>query len=300
MKIKDKMSSQESVSGLHSVGSRPRVTLVLTLTIDDAHRALMLIASIRAHELCERKRIHELLVVVPDAHVFALDILKQVNHCLAISIVEESSLFDGMIQSTWPKYALQMALKLVVAQRVTTKYYITLDADNIVVGPLDLTELFPGGKGVFAAEPRSIHPHWWDGSSQVLGLNEDASPDAMFGVTPAIISTMGALVTTALIRERFKNSNWGQVWIESWGFRMWWSEYTLYRLALDKRDIFWELHTPSTTEPLCNAIWFQEELPWNSRSAFENKSCIFSLVQSSAGLAPSAIAGDISAQLPRF
>jgi len=93
----------------------------------------------------------QLLVVVPDAHVFALDILKQVNHCLAISIVEESSLFDGMIQSTWPKYALQMALKLVVAQRVTTKYYITLDADNIVVGPLDLTELFPGGKGVCGA-----------------------------------------------------------------------------------------------------------------------------------------------------
>lgn len=72
----------------------------------------------------------------------------------------------------------------------------------------------------FAAEPRSIHPHWWDGSSQVLGLNEDASPDAMFGVTPAIISTMGALVTTALIRERFKNSNWGQVWIEFKNFAL--------------------------------------------------------------------------------
>lgn len=173
--------------------------------------------------------------MVPDAHAFAFDIFERTDDCFAVTVVEESSLFDGAIQSTWHKYALQMAIKLLVARRVMTKYYITLDADNVVVGFLDLARLLPDGKaayspmpmslnvdldyimmnGRFAAEPRSVHPHWWQGSAKVLGLPEDAFPNAMFGVTPAILSTVGALVTTALIRARFTHLEWEQAWITS-------------------------------------------------------------------------------------
>ena len=65
----------------------------------------------------------------------------------------------------------------------------------------------------FTAEPQHVHPHWWKGSAVTLGLPETAFPDAVFGVTPAVLSTIGALITTTLIRDRFEAVDWQQVWI---------------------------------------------------------------------------------------
>ena len=67
--------------------------------------------------------------MVPDSHSFAFHVLASSDAYPRASIIEESSLFDGIIKPTWHKYALQMALKLLVARYVTTKYYVTLDAD---------------------------------------------------------------------------------------------------------------------------------------------------------------------------
>ena len=92
--------------------------------------------------------IWQLFIVVPDAHAFAFHVLDTSDACPGASIVKESSLFDGIIKPTWHKYALQMALKLLVARWVRTKYYLTLDADVVVVGCLDAAKLLPGGKGM--------------------------------------------------------------------------------------------------------------------------------------------------------
>lgn len=89
---------------------------------------------------------------MPDAHVFAFRIIEMSDRDahLPISIVGESSLFDGTIDPSWNKYALQMALKLLVAQIVMTEHYITLDADVVVVGSLDTKQLLPDGKATQA------------------------------------------------------------------------------------------------------------------------------------------------------
>ena len=63
-----------------------------------------------------------------------------------MKIVGQSSLIDGVIATTWDKYALQMALKLLVAQHVQTEQYVTLDADVIIVGDLNMTQLLPDGR----------------------------------------------------------------------------------------------------------------------------------------------------------
>jgi len=66
----------------------------------------------------------------------------------------------------------------------------------------------------FIAEPRSVHPHWWIGSTGVLGLENGTYADAMFGVTPAVLSTFGARVTTASIKDRIVDTDWYMVWLE--------------------------------------------------------------------------------------
>ena len=80
---------------------------------------------------------------------------------------------------------------------------------------------------------------------------------------------------------------------------MCWSDYSLYRLALDARGMFTNLHALSTSSVFCNAIWFQHQLPWDSNAAFHNLHCCFSLVQSTTDICPSAIAAGVSKQLER-
>jgi len=288
----------EYPSGARAVHSL-EITLVLTLTIDDAHRALVLLGTIIAHECHEYSIIKEMIVVVPDSHAFALRLLAMLEICFEIIVINESTLFDGMIQESWNRYALQMAIKLLVARYVRTSYYITLDADVLVVGGLDVGLLLPGGKAMFIPEPRSVHPHWWLGSIMTLGLKNDSFADSMFGVTPAVLSTFGAQVTTASVSNQFRDTDWQRAWLASWKTGMWWSEYSLYRLALDARGMFTNLHALSTSSVICNAIWFQHQLPWDSNAAFHNLHCCFSLVQSTTDICPSAIAAGVSKQLER-
>ena len=89
-----------------------------------------------------------MIVVVPDSHAFALRLLAMLEICFEIIVINESTLFDGMIQESWNRYALQMAIKLLVARYVRSSYYITLDADVLVVGGLDVGLLLPGGKAM--------------------------------------------------------------------------------------------------------------------------------------------------------
>mmetsp|Transcript_26119 Transcript_26119/g.80368 ORF Transcript_26119/g.80368 Transcript_26119/m.80368 type:complete len:105 (-) Transcript_26119:286-600(-) len=85
--------------------------------------------------------------------------------------------------------------------------------------------------------------------------------------------------------------------IRSWHGGTWWSEYSLYRLALDAHGLFAKLHALPTSNVLCRAIWFKGQLPWDSVTAFQDPSCVFSLVQSTTGISPSAVATGVSHQL---
>lgn len=171
-------------------------------------------------------------MVVPDSQAFALGVLESSNVCPEISIICESLLFDGILRASWNKYAVQMAIKLLVASHVVTNFYITLDADVIVVGRLLAEQLLPRGKAMhvsvvclqsvsdmlfghrFVAEPRSVHPHWWLGSSMILGLDTRSFENSTFGVTPAVLSTFGAQAATASLNDRFKEVDWQHVWLE--------------------------------------------------------------------------------------
>ena len=105
-------------------------------------------------------------------------------------------------------------------------------------------------------EHRGVHPHWWRGSAAILGLTDDDYPNAAFGVTPAVLSTIGSVITTSLIRDVFEDDDWQQRWLGSWSNGTWWSEYTLYRLALDIRGLFDNIHVASESETFCNPVWY--------------------------------------------
>ena len=71
---------------------------------------------------------------------------------------------------------------------------------------------------------RDIHPHWWQGSSRILGLTDDTlgnnDSSGGFGVTPALLSTGGARLVLGRLRELHGDA-YVDKWIGQWGPDLW-------------------------------------------------------------------------------
>ena len=338
------------------------LTLVLPLTREDAARALVLMKTLKK---VSAGIVREMLVFCPDAQILQIKTVmqeylpraKQTNGAMAfpLRIVEESLLFGGgPIPSEVDKYGLQMAVKLLAANLVQTSFYMTLDADCVLLKP-DLLHsvLHAGGrKALFEDEPRAVHPLWWEGSAALLGKTPgtaalDNRPQGGFGVTPSVLSRMGAQVTIRDVLRRMVHCFPGQaepplwLWLISFsrshvppsdvvdpcwrpGERVIWSEYTLYRIALDSHAMFFALHLPAAqprpsednytsatvvgeegqaTAAIeavrdsfrvpalhCYDVWYNKDLPWKAKAALSpNTPCLFSVVQSSSQVQPGVI-----------
>lgn len=238
-----------------------QLTLILPLTLDDLSRAALLIHSLKRVQF---GTVYQMLIFVPDSqHSLLLPPLQAMTLALQFDVViyPESVLFhsENFQAETYP-YGIQMAIKLLCARLVQTRYYLTLDADVILNQDLSvsvLSSLLPTDESdsflrtVYENEPRTVHPTWWSGSEAVLRLSS-SQIHAGFGVTPALISTYGSLLTLNLISQTLGCSvdtdgsmrvcdplAAERAWLTSFGRNgVLWSEYTLYRLALDHYEVW--------------------------------------------------------------
>jgi hypothetical protein len=223
------------------------VTLVLPLTLSDVSRALLLLESLRlTSQRIKDVFVKEMIVIVPDTQLSVISSAFRVytdDYCGGVQllpyklrIMKESGLIPSLLdnqkepyrrlfsllnnathsRSRLPyPYAIQMAIKLLVAKFVTTEYYITLDADLISLTPLTLSnllvfsderELVPRVRAMYENEPRHVHLQWWTESSAFLSTRgntvlHDSIDDNGFGVTPAVLSTFGAMMTVHAVHE---------------------------------------------------------------------------------------------------
>eukprot|EP01034_Spumella_vulgaris_P027068 gene27068-33738_t len=127
------------------------------------------------------------------------------------TVHRESVLFHRpMSESRAYPYALQMSVKLLVAKLIHTHFYVTLDADVILLQPFQVSDLiqispFDGiSRAVYEKEDRAVHAHWWQGSETFLNFNTTYNTEQKdgFGVTPAILSTYGSLLVIDQIYNR--------------------------------------------------------------------------------------------------
>jgi Family of unknown function (DUF6492) len=226
-----------------------KITLVLPLTLDDVSRCAILMESLRLSQDEGRHDVHEMIVYVPDIQVA---IITAIMHGLSMSlsfpvhVYPESSLFTsgcdlidvsgGRFRNIagasslpcieWPmgpdtfSYAVQMAIKLLASYHVHTTFYLTLDADIVVLQPIRLDNLVFASEAnrqdgdssssnqlkanilytkqaIYHYEARTLyHPEWWDGSEIFLNVTMSSTQTSQgFGVTPSILSTFGSMLT---------------------------------------------------------------------------------------------------------
>lgn len=140
-------------------GHSGKISAVLLVTLKDVDLALLLLATLRARGAITI--FDDFFVVVPSAELEQIETIVRQSSFLTthdsngVVFVDERRLLPrgGKIEPWWSKYALQMALKLLVSSLIRTEYYITLDAD-ILCSKVGLTEedLLPQGKGNYVPE----------------------------------------------------------------------------------------------------------------------------------------------------
>ena len=218
-----------------------QITLILPVTIDDLSRCAVLFQSL---QLMSEGVIFEMLVFVPDHQQDILTIaLHGFSQLLAfkLSVIAESVLFKQKLKKSVYPYAIQMAVKLLAAKMVKTEFYMTLDADVVLLQPFNIDQILIPSKiveetekienvmqsddnvnksnrsrndesrrnqgkrrALYDHEERYLHhPHWWIGSEAVLNVRSVHPELQGFGVTPALLSTYASLLTVAAVEEAY-------------------------------------------------------------------------------------------------
>lgn len=230
------------------------LSLVLPLTLTDVSRASILLESLQK---IPRGVVSAMFIIVPDREVIIIGRLLEDFRSLlpfSLTLVEESSLFVRP-QQRWQRqhpYATQMAIKLLIARVIETDFYLTLDADHYLLHPLDLSTLLRQHpdtlvtQAVYHYEEYTVHERWWEGSRRLLKADDVSLASLGFGVTPALLSPWASLMTLTLLFDalseevRVVGGEEGVeevlegVWLDGLGEgNHIWTEYTLYRTALE-------------------------------------------------------------------
>ena len=237
------------------VGMTDQITLVLPLVLDDIPRSFILLNSL---VVLDNKLVKEMMIFSPSREIAAVETLLEgaISRLpFPVTVLTDSVLLGGIDLSTTYPYAVQMALKLLAHSLISTRFYLTLDSDVILLRPFEYGDIVDSkGRAIYHHENRSeVYGWWWEGSEKVLGLRDEFSArrrrDQGFGVTPAILSTAGAQLTFRLLAEaamrnissgyridEMKSLGKGEVlkWLlnDTGENGIVWNEYTLYALSL--------------------------------------------------------------------
>ena len=197
------------------------------------------------------------------------------------NVVNQESLMGGVTgDSSGVGWWTQQILKLAAAQIVGSDFYLTLDADCLLVRNVSRDALVRNKRGLVEYDTPNRRANWYQASSRLLGLPKTV-PMRSVSVTPFLLHTGTAAAltnhTAACARER-KVTSWQEMLLNRPG----WTEYTLYHLFAMSKGL-WDTHHESESSDLIGpSVWFKEDAQkWNPSEAFEGeRKFLFVVVQS--------------------
>ena len=230
---------------------------ILPLAARDLDRAQILFRSLERFF----KSLGTLWVVVPDAE------RERVPVPFGEVVVDSEVVPEVRAVSPAPHgWHLQQLVKLAIAERVASPFYLTLDADVICVRPTRYDDLVRDGRALAQVTPPH-HPEWNDDAERVLGLPRS---ERQYGVTPALLSRGGVLEL-----QRHLGADWrGRLLRE-----LPWTEYALYHTFLEGIGQWTRHHVSGGDRCIYgNSVWIGSQWPgWQPKG---DGRYFFSVVQS--------------------
>lgn len=181
---------------------------------------------------------------------------------------------DVYVKNTTDNWLYQQILKLEIAKRIKTKYYLVLDIDMYLIKNLNYHDMFFDGKIIYPHErfphnnpPGYTNRQWWNDSAKLLDYPVELlyNKTNLMGVTPQLLVT--DIVNDLLV---YLNQQYGDNYKEIM-LRNRFTEYALYwifiiknnmenlytisgRPLLDVNEEFNILHYPSSVEHLRTVV----------------------------------------------
>lgn len=186
---------------------------------------------------------------------------------------------------------VQQIVKLAIAERIETPFYLTLDADIMCARTVRVDDLVVGGRGVVQVARDAIHSDWYEQAEKALGLPRSGW---RHGVTPAVLAKAAVAELAAFVGGR----DWRRTLLE----RLPWTEYALYHTFLEATGRFDAHHVRVERDLLYGeSVWGPEQFEtWDPVRAFgAPESPFFAVIQSKAGIDPARVRERVAPLLER-
>ena len=291
-----------------------RVDAVLPLTAADSERAAILFRSLDAFF----EPLRTCYVVAPDGDVASVrarvprnryEVVAESELVPEIGWFRTSARVRAKLHLAGPPFHgwfVQQLVKLAVAERVATPFYLTLDADVICVRPTRYRDLVVEGRALAQTSPPN-HPEWNDDAERVLGLPRSGR---QWGVTPALISTHAVCALARHLESRVPPhlrragrrvpgpmrdvvSSWRSFLFRS----LPWTEYALYFTYLEQTGAFDRHHVHAGFDAIySDCVWMEGQFrDWDPAAAVSP----FTVVQSATRIPPARVWSKVEPLLPR-
>lgn len=291
----------------HLINSQ-QLDAVLPLTLKDYDRFEILYKSIE--QFCP-ELIKTCWIVTPDRDFTQIKNRIDNNK---YQIISESSLVpEFKIFGKTGGWYKQQVIKLAIAQKIETDFYLTLDADVICVKPVVFSDLVKNGKALCYALKTDVFPKWYKGSERVLQLQRSGR---FHNVTPAILSKEAVIqlqnhlsnlsnlseaqlnfysqskkikilllkVLSFILPNKSKLYKLLNSWKSYLLRNLPWTEYALYYTYLEATNLFDKYHTlvDNCIYSTNKSIWYKDDIAsWKAEECFTGeRDFFFCIVQS--------------------
>jgi len=201
---------------------------------------------------------------------------------------------------------VQQLVKLAIAPRISTPFYLTLDADVVCVRRTRYDDLVRNGRALVQTSPPN-HPEWNDDAERVLALPRS---DRQYAVTPALLSRAAVVELTRHLESRVDPrlrrlrarlphrlaadiaGSWRSYLLRN----LPWTEYAVYHTFLERTGRFAEHHVLAHEDALyANSVWMASQFDeWDPGAA---EGAPFSVVQSAARIPPERVRAKVERHL---
>ena len=242
---------------------RPTLDAVLPLARKDLRRAQILLQSLDHFDA----PIGNLWVVTPDANVDR--VAARLAGATGLTVLADTEVIPEIagFEALPDGWFVQQLVKLAVAERIDSAFYLTLDADVICVRAFEVADLVVDGRGISNRRtgPR-FEPEWYGWAARVLEMPES---NYVHGVTPAVLSVEAVLGLQRHLGSLFDRGSWRRYLLES----VPWTEYVLYFTWLEATGRYDRYHFAGehgADTIYGNSLWLpdQDLASWDAEAIF--------------------------------
>jgi Family of unknown function (DUF6492) len=292
-----------------------KMDAVLPITIRDYERFTILDKSLKM--FCHA--IRNCWIVTPDQE---FEQLKSWIQDDTYQVIAESSLIpEFKIFNKTRGWYKQQLIKIAIAEKIETDFYLTLDADVICTKSVFFSDLVKEGRAVCYILEKDLWPSWYKWAEQVLVLKASRL-GVVHNVTPAVLSKPAMLklheylshlshTVNLSLKKRYLKLFILKLLsktiirdIVDWRIYLLtylpWTEYSLYYTFLEKMNLFDKYHVRVEHSIYShNSVWYRDQFSsWNPEQSFDRAdNSFFTVVQSNTGISADQVWEKVSAYL---